>query len=137
MLAGHLIGIILWISGLMTVYWVQRMQTHAPPDGRDQLTAMQRSLALMTDIAATLAMVCGITMVVHPYNMFAMPHMSWLHAKLTVVVLCILPLHGMMRARVKKFSRGETPAVPQWQWSLLLAAVVAIVILVTTKLSGF
>jgi hypothetical protein len=34
---------------------------------------------------------------------------------------------------VKKFSRGETPAVPQWQWSMLLVAVVAIVVFVVTK----
>jgi uncharacterized membrane protein len=135
-LAGHLIGILLWVGGLMTVYWVQRLQAQAPTTARDQLTAMQRSLALTTDIAAALAMGCGVAMLFHPYNMFAMPKMGWLHAKLTVVVLGVLPMHGMMRARVKKFSRGETPSVPQWQWSALLVATVAIVILVTTKLRG-
>lgn len=136
-LAGHLIGVFLWIGGLMTVYWVQRLHVHAPSAGRDQLTAMQRSLALTTDLAAALALGCGIAMVIHPHNMFAMGRMGWLHGKLTVVALGVLPLHGMMRARVKKFSRGELPAVPQWQWSLLLLATVAIIILVTTKLSGF
>lgn len=136
-LAGHLIGVFLWFGGLMTVYWIQRLQAQAPSGGRDQLTAMQRSLALMTDLAATLAIGCGIAMLIHPHNMFAMGKMGWLHAKLTVVVLGTLPLHGMMRARVKKFSRGEMPAVPQWQWSLLLATTVAIVIFVTTRLSGF
>lgn len=136
-LAGHVIGVFLWIGGLMTVYWIQRLHAQGPEGGRDQLTAMQRSLALMTDLGATLALVCGIAMLIHPNNMFAMGSMGWLHGKLTVVVLGILPLHGMMRARVKKFSRGELPAVPQWQWSLLLASTVAIVILVTTRLSGF
>lgn len=136
-LAGHLIGVFLWIGGLMTVYWIQRLQAQAPNNARDQLTAMQRSLALTTDLAATLAIGCGIAMIVYPANMFAMGHMGWLHAKLTVVVLGILPIHGMMRARVKKFSRGGSPAVPQWQWSLLLAATVAIIVFVTTKLSGF
>lgn len=136
-LAGHLIGVFLWIGGLMAVYWIQRLHAQAPADGRDQLTAMQRSLALMTDLAAALALGCGIAMVIHPQNMFAMGNMGWLHAKLTVVVLGILPIHGMMRARVKKFSRGELPAVPQWQWSLLILSTVAIVILVTTRLSGF
>ena len=133
-LAGHLIGVLLWVGGLMTVYWLQRIEAQAPSAARDQLTAMQRSLALTMDIAATLAIGCGIAMLFHPYNMFAMPKMGWLHAKLTLAVLGILPIHGMMRARVKKFSRGENPAVPQWQWSLLLVVLVAIVILVTTKL---
>jgi uncharacterized membrane protein len=132
-LAGHVIGIIFWVAGLMTVYWLQRMHAHAPADARDKFTAMERSLALTTDLAATLAMVSGIIMLVHPFNMFSLPKMGWLHAKLAVVVLGILPLHGMMRARVKKFSRGETPNVPQWQWSMLLVAVVAIVIFVVTK----
>jgi len=132
-LTGHVIGFLLWIGGLMSVYWIQRVQSHAPSDARDQLTAMQRSLALMMDLAAALAIGCGIAMIVYPLNLFKLPHMGWLHAKLAVVVLGILPVHGMIRARVKKFSRGENPAVPQWQWSLLLAAIVAIVILVINK----
>ena len=133
LMAGHIIGILLWVGGLMSVYWIQRVQSHAPKDARDQLTAMQRSLALMTDLAATLAIATGVAMIVSPANMLTMPHMGWLHTKLALVVLAILPMHGMMRARVKKFSRGDNPAVPQWQWSLLLAAVVAIVILVVMR----
>jgi uncharacterized membrane protein len=136
-LAAHLLGVFLWIGGLMAIYWIQRLHAHAPKDVRDQLTLMERSLALTTDIAATAAIACGIVMLVYPKNMLAYAHMGWMHAKLTVVVLGVLPLHGMMRARVKKFSRGETPRVPQWQWSLLLISVTAIVILVTTRLTGF
>ena len=133
-LAAHLIGVFLWIGGLMTIYWIQRLHADAPKDVRDRLTAMERSLALTTDIAAAAAIGTGIAMIVHPINLLSLPDMGWLHAKLAVVVLALLPLHGMMRARVKKFSRGEIPAVPQWQWSLLLIALVAIVILVTTRL---
>jgi uncharacterized membrane protein len=129
LLAAHLIGVLLWIGGLMSVYWIQRIHVDAPQDVRDRLTAMQRSLALMTDLASGLAIGCGVAMIVSPSNMLTMPHMGWLHTKLTIVVLGVLPLHGMMRARVAKFSRGETPKVPQWQWSMLLACVAAIVIL--------
>jgi uncharacterized membrane protein len=136
-LAAHLIGVIFWIGGLMSVYWIQRMHAHAPKDVRDQLTAMERSLAMMMDLGATLAIGCGIAMIVSPINLFTVKPASWLHLKLTLVVLGILPVHGMIRARVKKFSRGEMPKVPQWQWSLLLVAIVGIVIAVTTKLHGF
>jgi uncharacterized membrane protein len=136
-LAAHLIGVVFWIGGLMSVYWIQRLHAHAPSAVGDQLTLMERSLAMMTDLAATLAIACGIVMLIHPLNLLSLPKMGWLHAKLAVVVLGILPFHGMMRARVKKFSRGEKPAVPQWQWSMLLVAVAAIIILVTTKLTGF
>jgi uncharacterized membrane protein len=133
-LAAHLIGVFLWIGGLMSIYWLQRIHAHAPKDSWDRLTAMERSLALTTDIAAAAAIGFGAVMLFHPTNMFKLEHMGWLHAKLAIVVLGVLPLHGMMRARVKKFSRGELPKVPQWQWSLLLACLVAIVILVTTML---
>ena len=136
-LAAHLIGVVFWIGGLMSVYWIQRLHTHAPKDVRDQLTAMERSLALMMDLAAALAIGCGIALIVSPINLFTVKPASWLHLKLTVVVLGVLPVHGMIRARVKKFSRGEMPSVPQWQWSMLLVAVVAIIIAVTTKLQGF
>jgi uncharacterized membrane protein len=132
-LAAHLIGVLLWIGGLMSIYWIQRVEAGAPKDGRDQLTAMQRSLAIMMDLAAALAIGSGIAMIVDPANMLTMPNMGWLHTKLTLVVLGILPVHGMIRARVKKFSRGENPNVPQWQWSLLLAAVCGIVILVVKR----
>jgi uncharacterized membrane protein len=135
-LAAHLIGVFLWIGGLMSIYWIQRIHANAPKDVRDRLTAMERSLALTTDIAAAIAIGCGVVMLVHPVNMLGLPKMGWLHAKLAIVVLGVLPLHGMMRARVKKFSRGDTPSVPQWQWSLLLASLVAIVILVTTNLQS-
>jgi uncharacterized membrane protein len=133
-LAAHLIGVFLWIGGLMSIYWIQRLHAHAPKDVRDQLTAMERSLALTTDIAAAAAIGFGAVMLFSEQNMFKLDHMGWLHAKLAIVVLGILPLHGMMRARVKKFSRGDVPKVPQWQWSLLLACLVAIIILVTTRL---
>jgi putative membrane protein len=132
-LAGHVIGIIFWIAGLMSVYWLQRMHVHATADQRDKFTAMERSLALVTDLAATLAMVTGVVMLFHPFNMFSLPKMGWLHAKLAFVVLGLLPLHGMMRARVGKFSRGGNPDVPQWQWSALLVVTVAIVIFVITR----
>lgn len=133
-LAAHLLGVFLWIGGLMSIYWIQRIHANAPKDVGDRLTLMERSLALTTDIAAAVAIGCGVAMIVYPHNMLSLPEMGWLHAKLAIVVLGILPMHGMMRARVKKFSRGQTPSVPQWQWSLLLASVAAIAILVTTRL---
>jgi len=128
--AAHLIGVFFWMGGLMAVYWLLRIHTHAPKDSHDKLVLMERSLALMMDIAATLAMGAGLAMAIGAH-LFTAKGYGWLHIKLAVVVLGILSVHGMVRARVAKFSRGETPTVPQWQWSLLVASIVAIVILVT------
>src|SRR5262245_21797723 len=101
LLAGHLIGVVFWIGGLMSVYWLLRFHTHAPKEIHEKLTLMERALALMMDLAASLAIGCGIAMAVD-HKMFSSPMMGWFHIKLTVVVLGILSVHGMVRARVGK-----------------------------------
>lgn len=129
--SGHLIGVVLWIGGLFTVYWLLRMHASAPKDQHESLTLLERSLALMTDLAATLAIGCGLAMVFgQTPNFLAQPHHGWFHIKLTVVVLGVLSVHGMIRARVGKFGRGQVSPVPAWIWTLLLASVMAILILV-------
>jgi putative membrane protein len=131
-LAAHLIGVFLWIGGLFTTYWLLRIHANAPKDVMDKLTLMERSLALMMDIAATLAIGTGLYLATS-IHLFTMPKQGWFHAKLAIVVLGILPVHGIVRGKIAKFSRGESPSVPQWAWSLLLAALCAIVILVVKK----
>lgn len=136
LLTGHLIGVILWMGGLFSVYWLLRLHAQAPRDVLEKLTLLERSLALMMDLAATLAIGAGLGMAfspggTHPAGtLFAAPGSGWFHIKLTVVVLGILPVHGMVRGRIAKFSRGKIAAVPQWMWSVLLISIVAIVVLV-------
>jgi uncharacterized membrane protein len=139
LLAGHLIGVFLWVGGLFSTYWLLRIHAQAPKDVHEKLTLMERSLAMAMDLAATLAIVCGLVMALgkgptHPTsNLFAYPHSGWFHVKITLVVLGILPVHGIVRGRIAKFSRGQVTGVPQWLWSLLLAAICGIVILVIRR----
>lgn len=128
--AAHLIGVFFWIGGLIAVYWLLRMHTHAAPESRDKFTLMERSLALMMDLACTLAIGAGLAMAFGAH-LFTTKGNAWLHIKLTVVVLGVLSMHGMVRAKVAKFSRGETPTVPGWMWSVLVGSIVAILIIVT------
>ena len=137
LLTGHLIGVILWMGSLFAVYWLLRFHAQAPKDVHEKLTLLERSLALTMDLAATLAIVCGLGMAfskegtTHPTTtLFTTPGAGWFHIKLTLIVLAILPIHGLVRGRIAKFSRGKVTAVPQWVWSLLLIAIVAIVVLV-------
>ena len=130
LLAAHLLGVILWLGGLFSVYWLLRMHVHAPKDAHDKLVLMERSIALSMDIAAAVAIGCGIAIAVYPHNLFAAKPTGWLHIKLTAVVLGILPVHGMVRARIKKFSQGQIKSVPQWLWSLLLVGITTAVIAV-------
>lgn len=129
--SGHLIGVILWMGGLFTVYWLLRMHANVAKEMHEKFTLMERSLALMMDLAATLAVGCGIAMIFgQTPNFLAQPHHGWFHIKLTVVVLGVLSVHGMIRARVGKFGRGQVAPVPPWIWTVLLASVMAIMILV-------
>ena len=130
--AAHVIGVVLWVSGLTAIYWMLRFHDHAPKADRDKLTYMERAMALSTDIAATVAIGCGVVLVVEEH-WFSMPHNGWLHIKLAAVVLGILSTHGMLRARIKRYSRGELKPVPTWLWSLFLASVVVAIIAVTTQ----
>jgi uncharacterized membrane protein len=130
--AGHLIGVVLWIGGLVSVYWMLRFHVHAPKESHEKLTLMERSLAMMMDIAATLAIGCGLVSALgQDPNLFTRPGSGYFHIKLLVVVVGVLSVHGMLRARIKKFGMGKIKDVPGWQWSLLLGSIVAILILVT------
>jgi uncharacterized membrane protein len=135
-LTGHVIGVILWLGCMIAVYWLCRIHTHTPKDAQDQLTLMERSLAMVMDIAATLAIGCGLAMALthnsrHPTTtLFGAPGAGWFHIKLTIVVLGVLSVHGLCRARVGRYSRGDLKKMPQWPWHVLLASIVGIVIMV-------
>jgi len=136
LLTAHLIGVILWLGCLFAVYWLLRVHATAPKEMLDRLTLMERSLAMTMDLAAALAIGCGLAMAIrhdgiHPTStLFTAPHAGWFHVKLTVVVLGILPVHGMVRGRIAKFSRGVLSGVPQWMWTLLLVSIAIIVVMV-------
>lgn len=131
--AGHLIGDFLWVGSMFVVYWLMRFHTQAPKDSHEKLILMERSTAMMMDIASALAIGTGIALIIYrpgEGTIFSEKPAGWFHIKLTIVVLGMLAMHGMLRAKVKKFSNGEMPNVPQWQWTVILSSVVAILIVV-------
>jgi uncharacterized membrane protein len=146
---GHLVGVILWIGCMAATYWMLRFHTQAPSSVHEKLILMERSLALAMDLGAGLAIGCGIAMsvmsgggedatfrsaVTHPVgNLFAAKgpiSAGWFHIKLLFVVAGVLSVHGMLRAKVARFSRGESATVPSWIWTVLLVSIVAIIIAV-------
>lgn len=135
-MTAHVIGVVLWISGLSTIYWMLRFHDHAPKDTHEKLTLMERAMALSTDIAATLTIGTGVAMAVKA-KYFSTPGNAWLHVKLAAVVLGILSVHGILRARIKRYSRGELKPVPTWAWSMLLGGVTIAIFCVVTKLHVF
>jgi uncharacterized membrane protein len=138
--AAHLIGMVVWVGGMFAVYWLLRIHSHLPRETSEKLTLMERSLALMMDLGAALAIGCGLVMAIKglpgaPTNWFKQG--KWLHIKLVFVILTILPVHGMLRARIKRFGQGRIGDVPAWQWSLLLAGLTATIVVASTKLATF
>ena len=133
-LTAHVLGFIIWISGLTAIFWMLRFHDHAPKSSHEQLTLQERALALATDLAATVAIVCGLIIAIKMHYFSVKPNM-WLHVKLTAVVLLILPVHGMLRGKIKKYSRGDLKPAPTWLWSMLLAGVTISVFAVVTKLN--
>lgn len=133
-LTAHLIGVVLWVSGLTTIYWMLRFHDHAPKSVHEKLILMERAMAMSTDIAATVAIGCGIALALYPLQGGNEFRQAWLHVKLTAVLLGVLSVHGLLRARIKRYSRGELKPVPTWAWSLLLAGVVIALFAVATRL---
>lgn len=128
---GHLIGLFVWIGGMFATYWLLRMHASAPKDMHDRFTVMERALALMMDIALTLAIGCGLYMALADSpNMFQLPKAKWLHAKLTVVVLMMLPVHGIVRKKIRVFPQGDLRPPAQWLWSMFLVGMLLAVFLV-------
>ena len=128
--AAHLIGLFVWIGGLFAVYWLLRFHAHAPKEAHEKLTLMERSLALMMDIGSALAIGAGLTMAIGFNDTFHYFKQGWFHIKLTVAVLAVLPVHGIVRARIKKYANGTLTPIPQWMWTMLLLGIVVIIIMV-------
>ena len=126
----------LWISGLTAIYWMLRFHDHAPKETHEQLTLQERALALSTDIAAALAIGTGVVMAIS-HHLFTVKPNAWLHIKLTAVLLLVLPVHGMLRGRIKKYGMGKITPVPTWLWSMLLGGIAIAIFCVTTKLTIF
>lgn len=135
MLAAHIIAVVLWISALTTIYWLLRFHEHSPKDAHEKLTLLERAMALSADIAAAVAIGCGIALILSPVNLFAVKPAGWLHLKLSAVVLGILPVHGILRGRIKRYGMGQLKPVPTWIWSLFLAGMTVAILAVTTKLN--
>ena len=135
-MTAHVLGMVLWISGLTAIYWMLRFHDHAPKSSHEQLTLQERALALATDIAAAVTIGCGLAMSFSPTNQFV-GNGPWLHIKLTAVVLLILPVHGILRGRIKRYSQGKIVPAPTWLWSMLLGGVAIAIFSAVTKLHAF
>ncbi|WP_428261767.1 hypothetical protein [Haliangium sp.] len=96
------------------------------------LSAAEKRVAMVMDIGATLAILAGLYLA---FGQAASPFKGagWLHAKLTLVVLGFLALHGITRAKVKRFGNGDVRALPGFVMPLYFVLVLAIIVLAQVK----
>ena len=118
-LVGHVFGFVTWIGGLLACISLLHVHKRVGEEARAALTMVEKSVAMMMDLGATLAIATGLTMAFYTHEF---SHGAWLHVKLTVVVLGILSSHGIVRAKIAKFARGEIKPEPSWLPMLVLAS---------------
>src|SRR5262249_8092488 len=125
-LVGHVFGFVVWIGGLLACTSMLHVHTRVEEGARAALTKTEKSVAMLMDMGAAVTIACGLLLALDgPVN--GCKHGMWLTVKLPAVVLGIMSAHGMVRAKVKKFSRGEIKPLPRWLPTLVLAgAAVAI-----------
>jgi uncharacterized membrane protein len=128
---GHIVGFVSWIAGMVAV--LQLLRVHGMVEGaaREALARTERKTAIVMDIGATIAILCGLWLALDypapPHNAFKMG--AWLHVKLTIVAIVLLGIHGWSRAQIKRFRHGKVRAVPGWLTIVVLLAAIVIIAL--------
>jgi putative membrane protein len=131
--AAHVVGVILWVGGLTAVLSLLHVHPRVEEAGRKLLTQLERRLALVMDLGATIAIATGLYRALsRTPNEFG--NGGWLHIKLTAVAICILSVHGIARVKIKKYREGDARPLPPVVWILLAAGVLAATILGANKL---
>jgi len=128
LLAVHVIGVILWVAGLTAALAMLHVHPQGEEKSRALLTAAERRVGILMDLGATAAIASGLKMAIWgTINQFT--NGSWLHIKLTAVVVCVLSVHGFTRVKIKKFRQGDLRPVPAFMYLLLAAGVVIAAVL--------
>jgi uncharacterized membrane protein len=107
----HLLGVILWVAGLLSVTLLLSSIGDADKNLRDKVIELagklERTLALPGFL---LAMVFGFILLFGNALGHSPLRQGWMHMKLTVVLLGLLPIQGLLGARRKKLRTTDDPA---------------------------
>jgi len=133
--AFHVVFVVAWFAGLF--YLPRLFIYHAVATdaiGRDRFVVMERRLYVMMNIGAGLALLFGISMLVAQPGYLSM---SWLHVKLTLVVLLIVYQLWCKRLMVD-LREGRNVRSQRWyRWfneapGLLLIAIIILAVVKPT-----
>lgn len=128
--AAHVIGFVVWVGGLVGLSVLVSSHRRINDASVADLVDLERGIALLVDIGALVAVVCGVALILKGRNMgdaWVMKQ-GWMHVKLTGV-LGIIGLHGYIRVQVGKAKRGDRSGMSPVVVGVLLALFVGVVIM--------
>jgi putative membrane protein len=106
LLVGHVLGLVLWVGGLLvTSMALTRHTQETAAEVRQALARLERIyLRGLADPGALLTILAGASLIsTNPHYYL---HAPWLHMKLTFV-LFLIALHGRLAMRTKAFATGR------------------------------
>jgi putative membrane protein len=111
--ALHVVFMVTWFAGL---FYLPRLFVHhamtTDAATKERFKIMERKLAVMMDIGATLTMIFGFWLL-FSYGWHQYKHMGWLHVKLTLVALLVV-YHVWCRILVRTFRNDENKRPHTW-----------------------
>lgn len=125
---GHIIGFVAWIAGMLATLYLLRVHAMVEGPARDVCARQEGRTAMIMDLGATLALVCGFWLA-FGRTPSAFKTGGWLHVKLTIVALTLFAIHGFTRAQVKRFRTGNVKELPRVLPYVVMAAAAAVIIL--------
>ncbi len=132
LLVGHIFGLVLWISGLLTTtILLRRHLQETSPEARQALARVERTvLRALADPGALVTILAGIGLVTTRPSYFL--HAHWLQIKFAFVLILIL-LHGMIAMKAKAVAAGRGAMDPgQARTLMILVLLVFLSILIAT-----
>ncbi|HVB34576.1 MAG TPA: CopD family protein [Patescibacteria group bacterium] len=134
-LVVHVFGIVLWIGGLlMTTVLLAGHARETSPEACSALTRMEKkSMRAMADPGALLAILAGISMILTNPSYYM--HATWLHFKLTLVVVLII-LHAFIGIEMKSLQKGVRTMTSGKAWMLFGGVLLVFLSILIATLPG-
>lgn len=135
LLALHILGFTLWISGLlMTTFVLLRHIGVTAPEARASLAGIERlGLRALGDPGAFLAILAGILLITTNRSYYL--HARWLHIKL-IFVLLLIALHVIVGTRSKSFASGRITLDQGYVRLLFIVIVLVFISILIATLPG-
>jgi putative membrane protein len=135
LLVGHVLGLVLWVSGLLvTSMALTRHTQETAAEVRQAFARLERIyLRGLADPGALLTILAGASLIsTNPHYYL---HAPWLHMKLTFV-LFLIALHGRLAMRTKAFATGRIEMQRSEARMLVIATLLIFVSILIATLVG-